>query len=222
MAKSRSFDPRNQSHKRQSKSVLKTTQNIRTKRQVQPTPASLIAEATFHLQTGQPASALPLAQQALSLLQQSPRKPTAPLPALDLLGEIYLELGDAASSTDCFLQAVELDPDGLVSETDCGGAEKFLWLAQLCEEGGYESIAWFEKGIKVLERNIQSLEEVKKTLKQKQLDQKEQELDEKKQKLAAALCGMVEVWMTDLSYVLAKGARILVVFADYLCSKARA
>ena len=222
MAKSRSLDPRSQSHKRHSRSLLKTTQNSRTKRKVQPAPASLIAEATFHLQTGQPASALPLAQQALSLLQQSPCKPTAPLPALDLLGEIYLELGDAASAADFFLRAVELDPDGLVSETDCDGAEKFLWLAQLCQEGGYESIAWFEKGIKVLERDIRSLEEVEKELRQKHPDQREQELDEKKRKVAAALCGMVEVWMTDLSYVLTEGARILVVFADYLCCKARA
>ena len=220
MAKSRSFDRRGQSHKRHSKSILKTTQNIRTKRKVQPAPASLIAEATFHLQTGQPASALPLAQQALSILQQSPCKPTAPLPALNLLGEIYLELGDASSSADCFLQAVELDPDGLVFENGCDGAEKFLWLAQLCEEGGYESIAWFEKGIKVLERDIQSLENVKEELKQKHLDQREQELDEKKRKVAAALCGMVEVWMTDLSYVLAQApgswSYLLIIYAARL------
>ena len=73
-----------------------------------------------------------------------------------------------------------------------------------------------------MERDIQSLEEAKKELKQKHLDQKEQELDEKKRKVAAALCGMVEVWMTDLSYVLAEDARILVAFADYLCCKAGA
>ena len=160
----------------------------------------LLAQATALLQTGQPDAALPIAQRALALLQPASITPTsASLPALILLGEIYLELGDSESATSTFLTAVTLDPDGMVPECEGGGSEKFLWLAQLCEEGGEESIQWFEKGVKVLERAIKELDCAA------QDGTREAErialLEEKKRKLAAALCGMVEVWMTDLSYV---------------------
>src|ERR1700744_4883420 len=67
------------------------------------------------------------------------------LPALNLLGEISVEQGDADAARGYFEQAVKLDPEGQLPESVGGGAEKFLWLAQLCEEGGQQSVAWFEK-----------------------------------------------------------------------------
>ena len=160
----------------------------------------LLAQATTLLQTGQPDAALPVAQRALALLQPASITPTSvSLPALTLLGEIYLELGDPGSATSTFLTAASLDPDGLIPESEGGGSEKFLWLAQLCEEGGEESIWWFEKGVKVLERDIRELEGA--TQDGIRESERVAVLEEKKRKLAAALCGMVEVWMTDLSYV---------------------
>jgi hypothetical protein len=67
-----------------------------------------------------------------------------------------------------------------------------LWLAQLSEEGGADSVRWFEKGIAVLRRDIQSLEQCGSV-------DDAAIAKEQKQKLANALCGVVEIYMTDLS-----------------------
>lgn len=88
------------------------------------------------------------------------------------------------------MKAVTLDPQGEISEEEGGGVEKFLWLAQLCEEGGEESVRWFQRGVEVLNREIAGLEAV---------GMKGDGAEEKKRKLVGALCGIVEVYMTDLS-----------------------
>ena len=155
-------------------------------------PEVLLAEATALLQISQPQEALPIAHRALSILQPSSVPILAALPAINLLGEINVELGDIATARAHFLSAVSLDEEGLIPEAAGGGAEKFLWLAQICEEGGVESVAWFEKGIKILRRQLGHF--------QSQGEKgHSQEILENKQKLANALCGMVEVYMTDLS-----------------------
>ncbi|MCJ1387524.1 NAD-dependent histone deacetylase sir2 [Xylographa bjoerkii] len=201
MAKSKPSNRSKGSRRDKERSVLNGTQVPRSKArksQVALNPTALLTQATAFLQTGQPDAALPVAQRALALLQPASSSPTPlSLPALNLLGEIYLEIGDPASAANTFLQAASLDPDGLVHENEGGGAEKFLWLAQLCEEGGEESIRWFEKGTEVLERDLADLEAQVATGAHE--EERPVLLEEKKRKLAAALCGMVEVWMTDLS-----------------------
>lgn len=118
----------------------------------------------------------------------------------NLIAEIHVELGDVDAAREYFLRAVDLDPEGEVPEAEGGGAEKFLWLAQLCEDGGAESVGWFTRGATVLRREIGALE----------ADEARPDLQltaqEKRRKLANALCGVVEVYMTDLSYV-DEGAR---------------
>ena len=172
-------------------------------------PATLLANATSHLQTGEPELALPLAKRALATLSSSPT--TSTLPALSLVATIHIELGNANSATKCFLQAVELDPEGLIPEDEGGGPEKFLWLAQLCEEGGEESVRWFERGIEVLRRELGTLEQARNNMpartqrKPSNHDRRELEaldalVDEKQRKVGNALCGIVEVYMTDLSW----------------------
>lgn len=203
MAKAR---PSGRSHGRraQAQGVLNGTQVPRSKARKSQTvvsPADLLSQATNLLQTGQPDAALAPARRALELLQNPHQPNKAPLSALALLGEIYLELGEPASATDVFLKAVELDPDGAISEDEGGGAEKFFWLAQLCEEGGEESIRWFQTGVEVLERDMAALERLTGESITGEATTAKAKLEEKKRKLAAALCGMVEVWMTDLSYV---------------------
>lgn len=99
---------------------------------------------------------------------------------------------EADAARECFLRAVELDPNGTIPESEGGGAEKFLWLAQLSEVGGKDSVQWFEKGVSALRTIIQQLEE-------KQDPQTAAELAEKKKKMANALCGVAEIYMTDLS-----------------------
>lgn len=93
------------------------------------------------------------------------------------------------------MQAAAIDEDCDLGEDVGGGAEKFLWLAQLSEEGGQDSVSWFEKGAMSLRAQIQAL------LDRKKLDaESEAVLEEKRRKLAVALCGVVEVYMTDLSW----------------------
>lgn len=164
-----------------------------TAKKAERSPRELLAEATALLHTGDPEAALPLALRALVLTKvtSSSESPTAAsLPALNFLAEVNIELGDADAARDYFLQAVELDPEGNVAEDEGGGAEKFLWLAQLCEEGGEESVRWFERGAAVLRRDI-AVEE--------NPGGNAERLEEKKKKLAGVLCGIIEVYMTDLS-----------------------
>ncbi|KAL1599703.1 hypothetical protein SLS60_007506 [Paraconiothyrium brasiliense] len=153
-------------------------------------PEALLVQAATLLQTSQPDEALVAARRALNLLQPTSEPTVAALPALNLLGEINVELGDPESAREAFLAAIALDTEGAHD-----GAEKFLWLAQLNEEGGAESVRWFEKGVEVLKREISELEG-KIVMKGEAADA----LDEKKQKIANALCGIAEVYMTDLSW----------------------
>ena len=163
--------------------------------QQQPTetPEQLYDLALQSVETSDPEAALQHATRLLTLVQTL-KTPNAVLPALNLLGEICVELGDVDTARNYFSQAVEVDPQGEVPEAVGGGAEKFLWLAQLCEEGGAASVAWFERGAKVLKREIAEIEAV-----QDRDQTVEALLEEKRGKLANALCGVVEVYMTDLS-----------------------
>jgi tetratricopeptide (TPR) repeat protein len=152
-------------------------------------PEELLIQAATYLQTSQPEEALVQARRALQVLQPTDEPTVAALPALNLLGEIYVELGEQGAAQDAFKAAVALDEEGVND-----GAEKFLWLAQLNDEGGAESVRWFNKGIEVLRREVGELEG---KLKRPEV---EELLDEKKQKIANALCGIAEVYMTDLSW----------------------
>lgn len=185
--------PNNKKGKKREKSILNTLTASPSKSSTPPAnPSTLLAEASSLLQQGSIEEAVKPAQRALGLLD--PESEEA-LPALNLLGEIHIELGDIDTARQYFLQAASIDEDGTVGEDVGGGAEKFLWLAQLSEEGGEDSVDWFEKGATSLRTQIQAL------LERKKLDaEMEAMLLEKRRKLAVALCGVVEVYMTDLSW----------------------
>lgn len=178
---------KNSKKQKRRKSVLNGT--IVPSKKARENPSDLLVQATALLQTSQPDEALPIAQRALDHLRNAPAGSTSsPLPPLELLADIYIELGDIDSAREYFARAVVLDPDGEVS-----GAEKFLWLAQLSEEGGSDSVKWFEKGITALKKNVSKLEGTGRV-------EDEALALEGKQKLANALCGVVEIYMTDLSW----------------------
>jgi tetratricopeptide (TPR) repeat protein len=185
--------PNNKKGKKRDKSILNTVTGSPSKSSTPPAnPYTLLAEASSLLQQGSIEEAVKPAQRALGLLD--PESEEA-LPALNLLGEIHIELGDIDTARQYFLQAASIDEDGTVGEDVGGGAEKFLWLAQLSEEGGEDSVDWFEKGAISLRAQIQAL------LERKKLDaEMEAMLLEKRRKLAVALCGVVDVYMTDLSW----------------------
>lgn len=149
-------------------------------------PSKLLEQATLLLQTGQPDEALSVAQRALELASNSP------LSALNTVAEVYIELGEIDVAREHLMRAVELDPNGTIPESQGGGSEKFLWLSQLSEKGGLDSVKWFEKGVSSLRHTIQQLEG---TSDPENLDT----LEEKRRKLANALCGVAEIYMTDLS-----------------------
>jgi tetratricopeptide (TPR) repeat protein len=153
-------------------------------------PDELLAQAALLLQTSQPEEALVAARRALNVLQPTSKPTLAALPALNLLGEINVELGEPEAAREAFTVAILLDPEGVND-----GAEKFLWLAQLNEDGGAESVRWFEKGIEVLKREVDALEG--KMVKKGDVTEA---LEEKKLKIANSLCGIAEVYMTDLSW----------------------
>lgn len=159
----------------------------------QETPSSLLERATTLLQTSQPDEALEVALRALALVQQPQSPPEAALAALNTIAEIHVELGDIVTAREYFSRAVDIDPDGLVPEDAGGGAEKFLWLAQLCEDGGMTSVEWFEKGVTVLRKQLGELENIGS-------NDNAMLREEKRTKLANALCGAAEVFMTDLSW----------------------
>ena len=144
-------------------------------------PAELLAHAEELLRTGRAEEALHTSKKAFTRLRSNAVRPTrASLPALNLLGEIYLELGEADSAREHFLEAVKLDPDGAVPDTEGGGPEKFLWLAQLSEEGGRDSVDWFGRGATVLRNQIAAIGDGGPG-------------EEKRKKLSEALCGIIEV-----------------------------
>jgi len=154
----------------------------------------LLAQSQAFLQQSELEQALVKAQKALALLQPSEVPTIVSLPALMLCGEICVETGDIDTARDYFNVAAAVDPDGAVSEEAGGGAEKFFWLAQLSEEGGQESVGYFEQGADVLRKQIGDLEG------RNRAPEIQTSLSDKRRKLANALCAIAEIYMTDLSW----------------------
>lgn len=176
------------SSKSRTKSVLGPGGSI-SKPKMSQDPSTLLDQATILLQTGRADEALPTAQQALDLASDNA---SVQLQAVNLLGEINVELGEIDTAREYFLSAVEQDPNGSIPEAEGGGAEKFMWLAQLSEHGGVDSVQWFEKGVSSLRQTLQSLEGKTGT-------EEVAFAEEKKVKLSNALCAVAEIYMTDLS-----------------------
>ncbi|EXJ71633.1 uncharacterized protein A1O5_05441 [Cladophialophora psammophila CBS 110553] len=204
------------------KDILRSTTSPLVKSTPQRSQKSiedLLTEAAELLEQSQPELALPLAEEALRRLeverqeQRSPKDdeidtddllalaaqgvPTLPS-VLTLNAEIQVALGDVVSARRNFTRATRIDKDGALIS-----AEPWLWLAQLCEEGGTESIRYFEHACEVLRNEIDVLEEAANEMDITGSDGDagtKRVLNEKKSKLADALCAMAEVYMTDLSW----------------------
>ncbi|KAI1130445.1 TPR domain-containing protein [Nemania abortiva] len=159
-------------------------------------PQVLVKAAEYQLQEGNAQDAATLAQKALE--GSSPGSDDA-LSALNFLGQISLELGDFDAARAYLLRAVAIDEDGTKDESMGGGPEKFLTLAQLSEDGGQDSVGWFEKGAAALKARIQTLESAKGN-NSKRTEEQELVLEELRKKLAMTLCSVAEVYMTDLSW----------------------
>ncbi|KAL2157434.1 hypothetical protein VTH06DRAFT_6126 [Thermothelomyces fergusii] len=159
-------------------------------------PRELLAQATAHLEAGDPQAAAKIALAAYEHVGEGGRLAGA---VLSVLGQIHVELGEVDTARAFFAAAVKVDEDGSLPEDVGGGAEKFLWLAQLSEEGGQDSVSWYERGAAVLRAQIQTLTE---SLESRPLTRDTQEavIAEKRKRLAETLCAVAEVYMTDLSW----------------------
>ncbi|GAP90485.1 putative TPR domain-containing protein [Rosellinia necatrix] len=160
-------------------------------------PQVLVKAAEFQLQEGNVQDAATLAAKALE--GSSPGSDDALL-ALNFLGQVSLELGDFDAARAYLLRAVAIDEDGAKDEGVGGGPDKFLSLAQLSEEGGKDSVGWFEKGAAALKRQVQALEAAGAAKGGKHGSESALLLDELRKKLAMTLCSVAEVYMTDLSW----------------------
>lgn len=155
-------------------------------------PSTLLNDAETQLQVGRFEDAISLAQQALDATGAGG---DFELRALNLLGMLHIETGDVEEARRFFERAVKLDEEGTVNENVGGGSEKFLFLAQLSEEGGRDSVQWFERGAAALRKQIQAISEVANKTPEQQAN-----LEEKQHKLGGVLCAVAEVYMTDLSW----------------------
>lgn len=158
-----------------------------------PAPVHLLLqEATAKVQIGDHEGAVKVANRAL---EATGKGGDFELAALNLLGLAHIETGDIDAARPALLRAVEIDGDGSYDEALGGGPEKFLWLAQISEDGGSDSVEWYERGAVVLRRQIAEL-----SGKASKTEQDEAALAEKRQSLAGVLCAVAEVYMTDLSW----------------------
>ncbi|KKY32285.1 putative tpr domain-containing protein [Diaporthe ampelina] len=164
----------------------------------------LLAEATALLEQGDAPGAVTTARQALDAALEN--DDTRACAAHMLLGEINVELGEIDAARAHFLEAAGLDEDGSLAEELGGGPEKFNWLAQLSEEGGADSVRWFERAAACLRAQIQALSgaaaEARRKGSARGTAEREAEAaaTEKKHKLSETLCAVAEVYMTDLSW----------------------
>jgi len=186
--------------KPQSKSKDKARDRLRAKAASNQTPTlktrELLANAAAFLEAGDPKSAKTNAELAFEQIGSNGRQAGA---VLSLLGQIYVEVGDIDKARNVFSQAVKIDEHGTLPEEEGGGPEKFLWLAQLSEDGGKDSVSWFERGAAALRTQIQTLTEKLGSLPHTR-DEQEAVIAEKRRKLAETLCAVSEVYMTDLSW----------------------
>ncbi|CAH1790220.1 unnamed protein product [Owenia fusiformis] len=105
------------------------------------------------------------------------------LRALELSGQLLLEVGNNESAKHCFGRAVELSPDN--------GHSKYMYLGQLCE--GVDAVTFFQKGIALMEESL--------------LEQQNKEVNAacalpsdgvSVKDISSAYCSVAELYMTDL------------------------
>ncbi|PNY27151.1 TPR repeat-containing protein [Tolypocladium capitatum] len=164
----------------------------RPNNKMEPSPSSLLTDAETQLAVGNLDEAIILATRALEATGSGG---DFELMALSLLGVLHVEAGDIEEARSFFERAIKLDGDGMVDEKVGGGPEKFLFMAQLSEDGGQDSVNWFQRGASTLRKQIQNLSDIPNRTPDQQAN-----FEEKQLKLGGVLCAVAEVYMTDLSW----------------------
>lgn len=162
------------------------------KKEKATSPATILEDAETLFAVGNIDEAITLATKAL---EETGKGGDFELRSLNLLGLLHVESGDVDEARSFFEQAVKLDDDGTADEKIGGGPEKFLFLAELSEEGGQDTVQWFERGAAALRKQIQTLAQMS-----NRTPEQEMTYEEKQLKLGGVLCAVAEVYMTDLSW----------------------
>ncbi|PHH61847.1 hypothetical protein CDD81_7775 [Ophiocordyceps australis] len=155
-------------------------------------PDSLLVDAETQLQVGAVDKAILLATQAL---ESTGSGGDHELRALNLLGISHVEAGEIDKARHFLERSVKMDEDGMLEERIGGGPEKFLLLAQLSQQGGHDSVQWYQRGAATLRRQLQALVDDTNPTRAQQAS-----IDEKQIRLGGVLCAVAEVYMTDLSW----------------------
>lgn len=102
------------------------------------------------------------------------------LEGIQVLSECYAESGDPESAYRGFLILAEADPEGTKY-----GFSKYLWLGQL--SSGKEGVHWYDMGINMIRKELSN-----------PAGKSPEQLKILRSKMSEALCGQIEIWMTDL------------------------
>jgi tetratricopeptide (TPR) repeat protein len=148
---------------------------------VTKTITSLLQRSRAALEDGEVESAHAIASRACLLLP----KDSTDVQAIELLGELDIELEKFEEATECFMEAIKrrgkVDPETF----ELGEEAKFLWMGQLST--GEESQEWYLRGIEVLQRILEGTTD----------DEQRKKI---KEKLSTGYCSVTELFLTDLWY----------------------
>lgn len=109
------------------------------------------------------------------------------LQALDMLGNIYSELGETQKAKEIFHRAVELSPDV--------GHRKYMTLGQI--HTGQEAVDYYLKGIQVLLSALEKQAQTTDPLGASAFPEDDPDLPSEKD-VSVAYCSMAEIYLTDL------------------------
>ncbi|KAM3514783.1 hypothetical protein MY11210_001624 [Beauveria gryllotalpidicola] len=164
----------------------------RPEKKEKPGAGALLDDAETLFQVGNIEEAISLADKALATTGEGG---DFELRAVNLLALLHIEDGEVEEARSFFERAAKIDKNGEMDEKVGGGPEKFLFLAELSEEGGQDTVKWFDRGATALRKQIQNLDSISNKTPEQQAA-----YDEKQKKLGGVLCAVAEVYMTDLSW----------------------
>lgn len=105
--------------------------------------------------------------------------------AIELLGELNIELEKFEDACECFLEAIRRRENVAPEDFELGEEGKFLWMGQLSSEE--DSQKWYLKGVEVLQGILERTmdDEQRTTI---------------REKLCTSYCSVTELFLTDLWY----------------------
>ena len=143
------------------------------------TITSLIQRSRAALEEGEVETAHGLASRANLLIP----KDSINTQALELLGELSIELEKFEDASECFLEAIRRRKNVAPEDFELGEEGKYLWMGQLSSEE--ESEKWYMRGIEVLQGILERTTN-------------DEQRTKIREKLCTSYCSVTELFLTDL------------------------